>query len=72
MNEEAKKPLDMIEQSGKMLERFSRGDFLAIAGPDEDKDRTLVLASVILTVAAELRSVHNVLHEINMRLAAKE
>lgn len=62
---------DMIAQMGKLLEQFSRGSGLALAGPDPDKDRTLVLASAVLAVAGELREVRNVLHEINMRLAAR-
>lgn len=62
-----KKP-DMIEQTGDLIARFVRGE--AIAGTlYRDRQSTVVIASAVLAVAGELRDIHNVLHEINGKLA---
>ena len=53
---------DMIAQAGDLLKRYQSGLY------DPARDTTVVLASAVLAVAAELRDIHNVLHEINQRL----
>lgn len=70
-NEPAPKP-DMLEQLKGLLERYSKGDDLAKRFPNADRDSTLVLASAVAAVVAELRDIHNVLHEINMKMAVRE
>ncbi len=60
-------PVDMIEQAGDLLRRFAKGE--AISGTlYHDRNAALVLVSAVLAVAAELRDIHNVLHEINQRM----
>ena len=75
---------DMIEQVGRMLTELADNRFAVpklahaacvaqTANERQDAQRAdavVALASAVLAVAAELRSVHNVLHEINMKMAA--
>ena len=68
-NAPAPKP-DMMEQMKKLLDRYSMADPLAKRYADTDRDSTLLIASAVLAVVDELRSIHNVLHEINSRMAA--
>ena len=61
-NAPAPKP-DMIEQAGELIARFAKGE--AIAGTVyRDRQSTIVLASAVLAVAAELRDIHNVLADL--------
>ncbi len=53
---------DMIAQAGDLLKRYQSGLY------DPARDTTVVLASAVLAVAAELRDIHNVVHEINQRM----
>ncbi len=83
-NAPAPKP-DMLEQAGKVLKLLATcepiNDFIgaALDNPPpggtvqvRNDERTVVLASAVLAVAAELRDIHNVLHEINMKMAVRE
>ena len=56
---------DMMEQVGEMLAMYSNGDSMVKRFSDDRRDGTLLTASAVLAVAAELRDIHNVLHEIN-------
>ena len=67
-NAPAPKP-DMLEQLKRTLERYSNGDDLARRFANAERDSTLVLASAVVAVVAELRDIHNVLHEINQHMA---
>lgn len=58
---------DAMTQFGNLLERYSNADNLARHHPDAGRDSTLVLASGMFCIAAELRRIHDVLHEINQR-----
>ena len=62
-------PIDMIEQVGRLLELFSDGQDLARRNSTYDTDATILLASVGLAVAGEIRDLRNVVHEMNMRQA---
>lgn len=67
-NAPAPKP-DMIEHAGKLLKRLNGMSYVSdhlVA----NNENTVALASAVLAVAAELRDIHNVLHEINTRMAA--
>lgn len=56
-NAPAPKP-DMIEQAGELIARFAKGE--AIAGTVyRDRQSTIVVASGVLAVAAELRDIYN-------------
>lgn len=68
-NAPAPKP-DMLEQLKRTLERYSNGDDLARRFANAERDSTLVLASAVVAVVAELRDIHNVLHEINQHAGA--
>jgi len=60
-------PVDMLEQAGDLLRRFAKGE--AISGTlYHERNAEIVQASAMLAIAAELRSIHNVLHEINQRM----
>lgn len=62
---------DMIAQVGEMIARLSAGEFtnpVIAANPDDvfdkaEDDRSILVASAILAVAAELRAVRNELAE---------
>ncbi len=76
-NAPAPKP-DMLEQAGQLLKAFVNGDEIMQMSPADHSDyrvsdeladsRAVILASAVLAVAAELRDIHNVLHEINQRM----
>ena len=51
-------PPDMIAQAGELLKRIQNGHRI---GVDWSDDKTIVIASAILAVAAELRDIRNVL-----------
>ncbi len=81
-NAPAPKP-DMLEQAGQLLKAFVKGgDPMQISPPFDNNDyppaeqfadsRAVIIASAVLAVAAELRDIHNVLHEINMKMAVRE
>ena len=62
-NAPAQKP-DMIEQAGELIARFAKGE--AIAGTIyRDRQSTIVVASAVLAVAAELRDIYNLLADLD-------
>lgn len=67
-NTKAPKP-DMIEHAGKLLKRLNGMSYVS-DNLVADNENTVALASAVLAVAAELRDIHNVLHEINQRMEA--
>ena len=69
-NAPAPKP-DMIEHAGKLIKRLNGMSYVSdhlVA----NNENTVALATAVLAVAAELRDIHNVLHEINVELADQE
>lgn len=56
---------DLLAQAGEILQRH------ADRQGNPSKSDAFVIAAAILAVAGGLRDVHNVLHEINMKLAAR-
>ncbi len=69
-NAPAPKP-DMLEHAGKLLKRLNGMSYVS-DNLVADNENTVALASAVLAVAAELRDIHNVLHEINQLLAAAD
>lgn len=62
-NAPAPKP-DFIEQAGELIARFAKGE--AIAGTIyRDRQSTIVVASAVLAVAAELRDIYNLLADLD-------
>ena len=64
-NAPAPKP-DMLEQAGGFLR-----DFID-AGTAKREPGIVPIAAALLAVAAELRDIHNVLHEINQLMQAAD
>ena len=55
---------DVLDRAAKLLSGFSKGQLIAV-DPDRQADAAIVLASAVLAVAAEIRSIHNLLVELN-------
>ena len=60
---------DMLEQAGELIRRFSKVEAIG-STLYTDRNAAIVIASAVLAVAGELRDIHNVLDEINGRMAA--
>lgn len=54
---------DMIAQAGDLLTAYSKREQIAARFPSDERDANLLLASVLLTVAGELRDVRNIILE---------
>lgn len=67
---DTERKVDVLEYATGLLWQVIEGDkYISKTGASAD-DQAIIISAAVLAVAAELRDIHNVLHEINQHAGA--